>query len=120
MLPFLTNLPDLLLNRMPLGTVKKLLIDKHCGFIAPAAGGGDVFFHGSTVASGEFALLEPGQRVEFELDAASLADERGARASRVRILHGDRPAAAPQGEFRQLRRHPSARAKKPSWRNNKG
>jgi cold shock protein len=116
----LTKLPYLLWNRMPLGTVKKLLIDKHCGFIAPSAGGADIFFHGSTVASGEFELLEPGQRVEFELDTASLADERGPRAGRVRILHADRPSAAPQGEFRQLRRHPSARAKKPSWRNKDG
>jgi CspA family cold shock protein len=103
---------------MSLGTVKKLMIDKYCGFISPVAGGGDIFFHGSTLAGNEFAALAPGQRVEFEIDADSLTDERGARAGRVRILHAGQPAAGEkQGEFRQLRRHPASRAKKPTWRN---
>ena len=105
---------------MPIGTVKKLLIDKHCGFIAPVAGGADVFFHGSALTGSEFSTLAAGQRVEFEVDEESLADERGLRASRVRLLNAGPPAAVAQGEFRQLRRHPAARAKKPTWRKKSG
>jgi cold shock CspA family protein len=105
---------------MPIGTVKKLLIDKHCGFIMPVAGGADVFFHGSTLMGSEFSMLAAGQRVEFDVDEESLADDRGLRASRVRVLHGSPPVAVGQGEFRQLRRHPAARAKKPTWRKKSG
>jgi cold shock CspA family protein len=101
-----------------LGTVKKLLIDKHCGFISPIAGGADVFFHGSVVAGSEFGALRPGHRVEYELDTQDPGADRGPRASRVRVLGPDKPAPSPQqGEFRQLRRHPGSRAKKPTWRN---
>lgn len=105
---------------MPIGTVKKLLIDKHFGFIAPVAGGADVFFHGSTLAGSEFSTLDIGDRVEFEADEESLADDRGLRARRVRVLNSGPPAAVAQGEFRQLRRHPAARAKKPTWRKKSG
>jgi cold shock CspA family protein len=104
---------------MALGTIKKLLVDKHCGFISPSADGPDVFFHGSVLAGSEFRALAPDQRVEYEVDTQSeIADgDRGPRAVRVRLLNTDQPAAAPQqGEFRQLRRHRSSRAKKPSWR----
>jgi cold shock CspA family protein len=101
---------------MSLGTIKKLLIDKHCGFISPSVGP-DVFFHGSVVANGEFGVLRPGQRVEYEVDPEDPGAERGPRAARVRIL-GLEPVPSPQqGEFRQLKRHPASRAKKPTWRN---
>lgn len=99
---------------MSAGTIKKLFVDKHCGFIAAAAGGSDVFFHGTVVAGNEFRMLVEGQRVEYDLDAGGPTD-RGPRASRVRPLGGEGPAA-PQGEFRPLRRHRAARAKKPTWR----
>jgi len=102
---------------MSLGTIKKLLIDKHCGFISPVAGGPDVFFHGSVVAGSEFGALRPGQRVEYELDTQDPGADRGPRASRLRVLGPGKPAGSPQqGEFRQLRRHPASRAKKPTWR----
>ena len=101
---------------MPVGTIKKLLPDKHFGFIAPSQGGDDVFFHGSTVAAEQFGMLALGQRVEYEI-ACDEETERGPRASKVRPLHG--PATAQTHgptEFRMLRRHPSSRAKKPTWR----
>ncbi|HET6882806.1 MAG TPA: cold shock domain-containing protein [Pirellulales bacterium] len=102
---------------MPLGTIKKLFVDKHCGFLAAASGGPDVFFHGTVVTGNEFRSLIVGQRVEFELDESG-ENERGPRASRVRPFGGGPPAATPQeGEFRPLRRHRAARAKKPTWRN---
>jgi CspA family cold shock protein len=102
---------------MPQGTIKKLFVDKHCGFIAGLSGGRDVFFHGTVVIGNDFRSLVMGDRVEYELDQAG-DDDRGPRASRVRPLGGEAPAAAAQpGEFRPLRRHRSARAKKPTWRN---
>lgn len=104
---------------MPTGTIKKLFVDKHCGFIATAAGGPDVFFHGTVVAGNEFRTLIEGQRVEYDLDKSSGPDDRGPRASRVRLLGGE-GSAAPQGEFRSLRRHRAARAKKPTWRKKSG
>lgn len=106
---------------MALGAVKKLMIDKHCGFIAPSTGGPDVFFHGSTVADSQFASLWQGQRVEFDLDADVGPADRGPRASRVRAILTEQPAASPQqAEFRQLRRHHASRAKKPTWRDKGG
>jgi cold shock protein len=101
---------------MALGTIKKLMTDKHCGFITPAIGGCDVFFHGSVVAGDEFKLLIAGQRVEFELDSAP--DDRGLRAGRVRPIRPSEVVnTAPPTEFRMLRRHHASRAKKPTWRN---
>lgn len=103
---------------MPVGTIKKLFVDKHCGFIAATMDAPDVFFHGTVVAGNAFRLLAPGQRVEYELDVVAPTEDRGPRASRVRPLGGEVPAAMPQeGEFRPLRRHRAARAKKPTWRN---
>ncbi len=103
---------------MAVGTIKKLFVDKHCGFITVSQGGRDVFFHGTVVAGNEFRSLVEGQRVEYELDVQDDSDDRGPRAMRVRPLRGAAPAGAPQlGEFRPLRRHRAARAKKPSWRN---
>ena len=102
---------------MPVGTIKKLFIDKHCGFIAATSAGPDVFFHGTVVVGNEFRSLVMGERVEYELDAESGTDDRGPRAGRVRPLRTEAPAAVPeQGEFRPLRRHHSSRAKKPTWR----
>ena len=101
---------------MPVGDIKKLFIEKHCGFIAGLAGGPDVFFHGTVVAGNEFRLLATGQRVEYELDQEGEAEGRGPRASRVRPLRAAEPTSVPQSEFRPLRRHRAARAKKPTWR----
>lgn len=101
---------------MSVGTVKKLLLDKHFGFIAPAQGGADVFFHGSTVAGSQFGELLLGQRVEYEVENGDASD-RGLRAAKVRPINSAVPAAPlGQSEFRMLRRHPASRAKKPTWR----
>lgn len=102
---------------MPVGTIKKLFVDKHCGFIAAVSGGPDVFFHGTVLPGDAFRSLSTGQRVEYELDPSAGPEGRGPRASRVRPLRGEAPAATPQeGDFRPLRRHRAARAKKPTWR----
>jgi cold shock CspA family protein len=102
---------------MSVGTIKKLFIDKHCGFIAAVSGGPDVFFNGTVLPGDAFRTLTTGQRVEYELDPAAPSEGRGPRASRVRPLRGEAPAATPQEtEFRPLRRHRASRAKKPTWR----
>ena len=48
---------------MPEGTIKKLM-DKGFGFIEGEHG--DIFFHHSAVADGNFDGLQEGQRVEYE------------------------------------------------------
>ncbi len=48
---------------MPEGTIKKLM-DKGFGFIEGERG--DIFFHHSALADGNFDSLHEGQRVEYE------------------------------------------------------
>jgi CspA family cold shock protein len=50
------------------GTIKTLRNDKGYGFITPdgSTGRNDLFFHQSAVESGEFDMLQIGQRVSFE------------------------------------------------------
>ena len=48
---------------MPEGTIKKLM-DKGFGFIEGERG--DIFFHHSALAEGNFDSLQEGQRVEYE------------------------------------------------------
>ena len=57
---------ELMLN----GVIQSLVADKGFGFIKPAAGGADVFFHFSAVDA-PFASLTQGQKVEYELDTKS-------------------------------------------------
>ena len=52
------------------GEIQSLVADKGFGFIKPAAGGADVFFH-FTVVDAAFASLTQGQKVQYELDTAS-------------------------------------------------
>ena len=73
---------------MPLGQIKTLT-DRGFGFIA-SNDGVDVFFHMSTLESGnQFDMLREGQSVEYEAEAG----ERGPRATMVRIVEAG--AAAP-------------------------
>ena len=98
---------------MPTGLIKRLMRDKGFGFIEPAGGGADIFFHHTAVAERGFDRLTEGQPVDFEL----AADERpapGLKATSVRP--GKRPAAPPRDALSPLRRHPRSRAKKPTWR----
>lgn len=53
---------------MSKGTVKWFNADKGFGFITPEDGGKDLFVHFSEIKSnGEFATLNDGQAVEFEV-----------------------------------------------------
>ena len=50
------------------GTVKWFNADKGFGFITPEDGGKDLFVHHSEIQSGgEYATLNDGQQVEFEV-----------------------------------------------------
>lgn len=49
---------------MPHGTIKKIVSDKGFGFIGGEKG--DVFFHHSAVADGQFESLRIGQEVTYE------------------------------------------------------
>lgn len=63
------------------GEIAAIVIEKGFGFIKPADGGGDVFFHHESI---NYALvhLAVGQKVEFEFDQSS----EKPRASAVRIV----------------------------------
>jgi cold shock protein len=53
---------------MPKGTVKWFNPAKGYGFIAPEAGGKDVFVHISAVQKAGFRTLNEGQKVGFEIE----------------------------------------------------
>jgi CspA family cold shock protein len=99
---------------MPAGYIKKIMTDKGFGFIAPAGGGADVFFHQSVVMDADFARLLEGQPVSFE---AEIAPGRGQRATVVRRAQDTPSATSEEAKtLEPLRRHPQSRGKKPSWR----
>ncbi len=50
------------------GEIQSLVAEKGFGFIKPAVGGADVFFHCSSVDA-TFETLAPGQLVKYELDS---------------------------------------------------
>ncbi len=53
---------------MATGTVKWFNTDKGYGFIAPDAGGGDVFVHISAVQRAGLQSLSDGQKVSYEME----------------------------------------------------
>ena len=59
------------------GTVKWFNPTKGFGFIAPDAGGNDVFVHISAVEAAGFRTLNEGQALSFELEA----DRRSGKVS---------------------------------------
>ena len=70
-------------NAMSKGTVKWFNADKGFGFITPEDGGKDLFVHHSEIqAGGEYATLNDGQAVEFEVGQG----QKGPCANNVRPL----------------------------------
>ena len=63
------------------GTIKKLISAKGFGFIGPADGSDDVFFHSSGIENASFEELQEGQSVEFELGDGP----KGPRAENIRV-----------------------------------
>ncbi|HEX4128697.1 MAG TPA: cold shock domain-containing protein [Pirellulales bacterium] len=99
---------------MPLGFIKRLVSEKHFGFITPGADEPDVYFHASAVEADGFDRLRPGQPVEYDLDDDPERRGQGLRARAVRRCRSDQ--IVPAGPLAPLRRHPRARRRKPSWR----
>lgn len=63
------------------GQVAKLMQDKRYGFIRPADGSTDLFFHASALENRDFADLKPGAEVLFRV----VETDRGANAVSVRV-----------------------------------
>lgn len=64
------------------GTIKRLMKEKGFGFIRPARGAADLFFHRSAVSSGTaFDNLSEGDAVSYEEETSS----KGPRAVDVRL-----------------------------------
>ena len=63
---------------METGRIKKLMKDRGFGFIT-ASDGKEVFFHRSECTGVDFASLEQGQQVDFELEIVP----KGPRARKV-------------------------------------
>lgn len=70
------------LNIRHTGIVKWFNSSKGYGFIAPDAGGSDVFVHYSGVQASGFKKLDEGQRVEFNI----IQVERGYQAEGVVVV----------------------------------
>ena len=62
------------------GTIKKLIAERHFGFIR-AENGQEVFFHSSGVSQNGFDSLQLGQEVNFDLERG----EKGLKAVNVRV-----------------------------------
>jgi cold shock protein len=63
------------------GTIKRMVSDKGCGFVAGAAGS-EYVFHQSAVADGQFDQLREGQAVTFQTGQGP----KGPRAENVRVV----------------------------------
>lgn len=64
------------------GTVARLLRDKGFGFVKSEEGGGECFFHRSSVRGGRFEDLSEGDRVEYTVSSSP----KGPRAEDVRPI----------------------------------
>ena len=69
---------------MALGTVTKYLSDRGFGFIAPAGGGNDIFFHVKAFKAGPGQEPHENDRVEYDMTT----DPRNgrSRADNVRLV----------------------------------
>ena len=61
------------------GTIKTLVVEKNFGFITPADGSKDVFFHATGLVGVTFAELKQGDMVSFDVEQS----DKGPRAVNV-------------------------------------
>lgn len=66
---------------MPAGKVKKIVAEKGFGFIQPAGGGDDVFFHHSSLVGIQIEDLGLGDEVNYETEMGK--EGKGPRAINV-------------------------------------
>lgn len=98
------------------GEIQSLVEDKGFGFIKPAAGGADVFFHFSAVDAA-FASLTQGQKVQYELDTKS----EKPRAESVITGEGGKPVGpARPGQSGSTRSPSQSRLARPSGQQSGG
>ena len=69
---------------MPTGTVKWFNPTKGYGFIAPDAGGKDIFVHISAVQKAGLRNLNEGQKIGFEIE-----QQQNGRSAAVDLSHTD-------------------------------
>jgi len=66
------------------GKIKSLVRDRGFGFIQEEGSANDVFFHRSSVASGDFDQMREGESVEFDVEPDP-RNPRRSRAGNVRV-----------------------------------
>ncbi|MEX2159622.1 MAG: cold shock domain-containing protein [Dehalococcoidia bacterium] len=69
---------------MATGNITRIVRDRGFGFIQPAGGTEEVFFHSSVVEQPTFDELNEGQTVEFDIEPDPKQPNRS-RAARVRL-----------------------------------
>lgn len=78
---------------MAMGKIKRLIESKGYGFIQPAHGGEDVWFHLSVVKGDvRFEQLQVGMEVEYQFKKGT----RGLLATSVQVIDGQTPAQPPR------------------------
>ncbi|MFT4298942.1 MAG: cold-shock protein [Aeromicrobium sp.] len=67
---------------MATGTVKWFNAEKGYGFIAPDAGGEDLFAHFKQIVGSGYRSLDENQKVEFEVEQG----QKGLQAAQIRAI----------------------------------
>jgi len=70
---------------MATGSITRIVRDRGFGFIQPAGGTEEVFFHSSVVEQPTFDELNEGQQVEFETEPDPRQPQRS-RAAHVKLV----------------------------------
>lgn len=66
---------------MTQGTIKKVM-EKGFGFISPAEGGKDLFFHARDLQNVAFEQVREGDQVQFDVEQG----EKGPKAANIEVL----------------------------------